>query len=86
MSAKFLKTIKFSSLSGYWWKRKPDKPLSAFIYLSVVCSNYRFICKSEEYYGKGNWHDFEKFLVKNGWKVVGDSLFCVDCYRRWLDE
>ena len=86
MSMGFLKTIKFSSLSGYWWKGKPDKPLSAFIYLSVVCSNYRFICKSEEYYEKGNWQEFEKFLVKNGWKVVGDNLFCADCYRRWLDD
>ena len=86
MSAKFLKKIKFSSLLGYWLKRKSDKPLSAFIYLSVVYSNYRFICKSEEYYEKGNRHDFEKFLVKNGWRVVGDSLFCADCYRRWLDE
>ena len=86
MSAKFLEKINFSSLSGYWWKWKPDKPPSAFIYLSVVCSNCRFICKSEEYYEKGNWQEFEKFLVKNGWKVVGDNLFCADCYQRWLGE
>lgn len=85
ISMRFLKTIKLSSLPGYWWKPKIDKPLSAFIYLSVVCSNYRFICKSEEYYEKGNWSKFEKFLVKNGWKVVGDNLFCADCYQRWLD-
>lgn len=86
MLGKFLKTVNFSSLSGYWWKPKSDEALSAFIYLSVVCSNYRFICKSEEYYEKGKWQEFEKFLVKNGWKVVGDSLFCADCYRRWLDD
>ncbi len=66
MSAKFLEKIKFSSLSGYWRKRKPDKPLSAFIYLSVVCSNYRFICKCEESYEKGNWQEFEWFLIENG--------------------
>lgn len=86
MSQKFLKKIKFSCLSGYWQKPKPEKPLSAFIYLSVVCSNYRFICQSEEFYEKGSWQKFEGFLVKNGWKVVGDSLFCADCYRRWKDE
>lgn len=86
ISMRFLKTIKFSSLLGYWWKPKPDKPLSAFIYLSVVCSNYRLMCNSEEYYEKGNWLEFERFLVNNGWKVIGDNLFCADCYRRCLDE
>lgn len=82
----FLRKVRFSSLTGYWWEPKLEKRLSAFIYLSVVCSNYRFICKSEEYYEKENWHDFEKFLVKNGWKVVGDNLLCADCYWSWLGE
>lgn len=83
---RFLKTIKLSSLSGYWRKPRVEKPLSTFIYLGVVCSNYGFICKSEEYYEKEKWQEFEKFLFENEWKVVGDNLFCADCYRRWLDK
>ncbi len=82
----FLKIAKFAELGGYWSPRKVDKRLNAFIRLIVICSNYGRICKSEEFYPKGNWRKFEKSLVKKGWQVVGDNLLCGECYRRYLNE
>lgn len=85
MSVKFLRTIRFSDLAGYWQKPKPDKLLSEFIRLIVICGNYGQICQSEEFYEKEKGGEFEKFLVKQGWWVIGDYLYCPSCSRRELE-
>lgn len=82
----YLKAVSFAKLGAYWSPRKVDKPLSSFMSLTVICSNYGLFCKSEEFYRKGDWRKFEKFLVKRGWKVVGDNLLCQECYREYLDD
>ena len=82
----FLKTVSFAKLQGYWSPRKVDKPLSYFMKLIVICSNYGRICKSEEFYVRGDWRKFEKFLVRKGWQVAGDDLLCANCYQEYLDD
>lgn len=82
----FLRMTRFAKLRGYWGQPKLDKRLASFIKLTVVCSNYGLICKSEEFYGKGNWRNFERYLVKKGWRVVRSSFFCSSCYKRYLGD
>lgn len=86
MSARFLRTIKFSDLAGYWKKPKPEKSLSEFVRLTVICCNYGRICQSDGFYEKEDWREFEKFLMKDGWRVMGDNLYCPSCDKRELDR
>ncbi len=67
MGVKFLKSVKFSKMAGFWKKPKSANPFVFFIWLNVICSNYGFICKSEEFYRKENWRKFETFLLEEGW-------------------
>lgn len=86
MSGKFIKTIRFSQLLGYWKKPKPTKPISDFIRLNVTCSNYGFTCKSEEFYEKENWRKFKQYLSKHGWMVIGSLVYCPDRYQKELER
>lgn len=86
VSMKFLRTVNFSSLVGFWKTPKPVRPLSFFIRLNVICFNYGRICNSEEFYEKESWTEFEEFLLVEGWQVVGENLFCPSCYLREIDE
>lgn len=82
----FLKTIKYSKLKGYWQKPEAEKRLSTFIRLNVICSSYGMICRSEEFYGKGNWRKFERSLLRKGWRVVKKLALCPGCYRRYIND
>lgn len=83
---KFLKTIKFSELAGFWKKPNPVKTLSFFIRLNVICFNYGRICKSEEFHEKESWKEFETFLQNEGWQVIDEELFCSNCYLREIER
>lgn len=86
MMRKFLKTVKFSELVGFWKKPKLVRAISFFIRLNVICSNYGFRCKSEDFYEKESWKEFEQLLLQEGWKVMGENLFCKSCYDIEIDR
>jgi len=83
--ARFLKTVKFSDLVDSWKKPKPVRAISFFIRLNVICSNYGFRCKSEDFYDKENWKEFEQLLLQEGWKVLEEDIFCPSCYCKEVD-